>query len=117
MNDFEFLLCAALALGFGYLRYGRGVLLKRLVLPIATAAVAALLALALARYNGTDFFAWAISISLALSAGMLLQHLFDFCRGCGAARRLERRVAARRDFSQVTPHHCPHCRVGRVTVR
>lgn len=114
MNEFELTLCAALVPGFAYLRYGRGVLLKRLVLPLATAAAAAFLALALARYNGTDFFAWAISLSLALSAGMLLQHLFDFCRGCGAARRLERGVAVRRAASRGAAERCPHCRLVRI---
>lgn len=87
-------IAAALLVGFAYLKLGRSVALKRVMLPVATAGVAALLALVLARSGGGGIENYAVSIPLGLSTGLVLQYLFDYCRSCGALLPLRRQAPA-----------------------
>lgn len=79
---------SALLLGFAYLRLGRSVVLKRWLLPAWTAGVAALSGLLMARAGGGGFENYLVTIPLGLSVGLVLQHLMDYCRNCGAPLRL-----------------------------
>ena len=87
--NLEPVIVLALLLGFVYLRLGRSVGLKRWLLPAWTAGVAALSGLLMARAGGGGFENYAVTIPLGLSFGLMLQHLMDYCRSCGAPLRLQ----------------------------
>ncbi|MEO6517316.1 MAG: hypothetical protein ABIP18_17005 [Steroidobacteraceae bacterium] len=91
---------------FDYLRRSRNISVKRWMLPLTTAAVAALLALVLLRFTANRLVDYAVMVPLALSAGMVLQHLLDYCRRCGTARPLPR--LSRADSAR--SKGCPGCR-------
>lgn len=101
-------LLLVLSLGLTYLRFGRSPALKRWMLPLTTAGITALLALYFAASGGGDFLGYAIGVPLALSIGLALQVVFDFCRRCGAARSLRANLAG----AITHPSHtgrCPAC--------
>lgn len=86
-------LLLVLVLGVTYLRLGRSPAVKRWMLPLTTAGIAALLALYFATSGGGDFIGYAVGLPLALSIGLALQVVFDYCRRCGATRSLRTNLA------------------------
>lgn len=106
MHDFALSLGFLLASSCFYLRRSRNIAVKRWMLPLTTAAVAALLALMLLEFTAGRAVDYSVMVPLGFSAGMLLQHLLDYCRRCGRARPLPGLVLA-----QAQPHEgCPGCR-------
>jgi peptidoglycan/LPS O-acetylase OafA/YrhL len=101
-------LLLVLFLGVTYLRFGRSPEVKRWMLPLTTAGITALLALYFASTGGGDFIGYAIGVPLALSIGLALQVLFDFCRRCGAARSLSANLAGAITHPSHTAR-CPAC--------
>lgn len=107
MSDASSLVFTLLLLGTVYLCMGRSVSLKRWVLPMTTAGVAAVCGLMLARSSGGTLVDYAIGVPLGLSAGLVLQHFLDYCRRCGAMRPISlSRVAPCRDCKE--GHELPH---------
>lgn len=100
---------------FGYLRRSRNIRVKRWMLPLTTAAVAALLANVLLQYTGQRAVDYSVMVPLALSAGLILQHLLDYCRRCGTARPLPRLAWTQAHGSG----GCPGCRerIGQASLR
>jgi hypothetical protein len=99
-------LALLMIVSFDYLRRSRNVGVKRWMLPLSTAAVAALLALVLLRFTANRLVDYSVMVPLAMSAGMVLQHLLDYCRRCGTAHPFPR-------LSRVNPapaKGCPGCR-------
>ena len=97
------LIVSALLLGFAYLRLGRRVVLKRWLLPAWTAGVAALSGLLMARAVGGGVENYLVTIPLGLSFGLVLQHLMDYCRTCGAPLRLQSRLQAAGAAARIRP--------------
>lgn len=103
---FYVMLALLLIVSVDYLRRSRNISVKRWMLPLATAAVAALLALVLLRFTANRLVDYSVMVPLAMSAGMVLQHLLDYCRRCGTARPLPRLSRANSARSKA----CPGCR-------
>ncbi len=82
-------------------------LLKRWLLPLTTAGLAAVSALLLASSSGGDFAAYAVGVPLGLSGGLTLHHFLDFCRACGATRALR--------VSSAQAGSCTGCRKAHVS--
>ena len=96
-----------LLLGTAYLFVGRSVAVKRWVLPITTAGVAAACALYLSRSSGGTLVDYSVGVPLGMSAGLVLQHFLDFCRRCGATRPLS--------LSMSSQAGCGGCKQGHET--
>lgn len=92
-----------------YLRASRSIAIKRWLLPVTAAALAAIFAACFATYvAGGTSAGFAVGLPLGLSAGCLLHHLLEYCQRCGATPSL-------RESVQTLPHHgagtrrCDHC--------
>lgn len=109
MRAFLFTVCLAILLAVVYLQSSRAVEVKRWLLPVTSAALAAILAASFSTFvTGGSWAGYAVGLPLGLSAGCLLHHLLEFCQRCGATPPLFRSVLA-------LPHHdpssrrCEHC--------
>ena len=94
-----------LVASLNYLRRSRNISVKRWMLPLTTATVAALLSVVLLHFTANRPVDYSVIVPFAMSAGLLLQHLFDYCRRCGTARPLPRMHTASRGGNG-----CPGCR-------
>lgn len=109
MRIFPVAVGLALLLAVAYLRASRSIAIKRWLLPVTAAGLAAIFAACFATYvaDGTSA-GYAVGLPLGLSAGCLLHHLLEYCHRCGATPSLRKSV-------QTLPHHaagtrpCHHC--------
>lgn len=89
----------ALLLAVIYLRASRSIAIKRWLLPVTAAALAAIFAACFATFvTGGTSVGYAVGLPLGLSAGCLLHHLLEYCHRCGATPSLRQSV-------QALPHH------------
>jgi hypothetical protein len=79
--------------GLGWLRTTRNLATKRWLLPLTTAAMAALAGLLLSKLLGGSPMDYAVGIPFGMSAGLLLQHLLDYCSECGVTHPVRIAVA------------------------
>jgi hypothetical protein len=105
MFDLKLVIAVLMIVSFDYLRRSRNISVKRWMLPLTTATLAALLATALLQYTASRPVDYSVIVPLAMSAGLVLQHLLDFCRRCGTTRPLPRLHAGRAGAKG-----CPGCR-------
>jgi len=106
MYDLKLVIAVLLIASFDYLRRSRNIGVKRWMLPLTTATMAALLALELLQHTPSRPVDYSVIVPFAMSAGLVVQHLLDFCRRCGTARPLPRRMHAGSSAAK----GCPGCR-------
>lgn len=109
MRTFLATIGLSLLFAVAYLRASRSIAIKRWLLPVTAAALAAIFAACFATYvAGGTSAGFAVGLPLGLSAGCLLHHLLEYCQRCGATPSL-------RESVQTLPHHgagarrCDHC--------
>jgi hypothetical protein len=109
MRTFLATIGLALLLAVAYLQASRSIAIKRWLLPVTAAGLAAIFAACFSTYvAGGTSAGYAVGLPLGLSAGCLLHHLLEYCHRCGATPSLLKSV-------QALPHHvagarrCHHC--------
>jgi hypothetical protein len=88
MSDVISIALLLLAFGTAYLLVSRNVSIKRWMLPLTTAGLAAISGLLMATASGGTFTDYTMGLPLGMAAGLLLYHLFDYCRECGSTKAM-----------------------------
>jgi hypothetical protein len=109
MRTFLATIALAVLLAAAYLRISRSIAIKRWLLPVTAAGLAAIIAGCFVAFVAGGTAGYAVGLPLGLSAGCLLHHLLEYCHFCGATPSLLKSV-------QSLPQHdagarrCHRCR-------